>query len=164
MKKMISVLLIAGLLLPLSLSASAEAGQRVGGWQTPDTPELTPEAQAAFDKAMEGLVGVRYVPVALLGTQLVSGMNYCILCEATVVYPGAEPYYARVTIYEDLKGNARVTDIEKLETDSTTEQAAFAEPPRPEAEPVFSPMPEEQSPKLWQRFVSAVYAVIHKEK
>ena len=97
MKKMISVLLIAGLLLALSLSASAEAGQRVGGWQTPDTPELTPEAQAAFDKAMEGLVGVRYVPVALLGTQLVSGMNYCILCEATVVYPGAEPYYARVT-------------------------------------------------------------------
>jgi hypothetical protein len=55
---------------------------------------LTEEAQSAFDKAMEGLVGVNYTPLALLGTQLVSGTNYSFLCEAAVVYPDAQPYYA----------------------------------------------------------------------
>ena len=42
-----------------------------------------------FDKAMEGWDGVNYVPVALAATQVVSGTNYCIVCESTAVYPGA---------------------------------------------------------------------------
>ncbi len=83
----------------------------VGGWVQPESSALTPEAQAAFDKAMEGLVGVSYKPLELLGTQVVAGTNYRILCEATVVYPGAEPYLAVVTIYQDLDGNASVLGI-----------------------------------------------------
>ena len=38
--------------------------------------------------------------VALLSTQVVAGTNYRILCEATVVYPGAESHYAVMTVYE----------------------------------------------------------------
>ena len=84
----------------------------VGGWQKAESPELTDEAKAAFEKATEGLLGVGYKPVALLGTQVVAGTNYRILCEATVVYPGAETHEVVMTIYEDLDGNASILSIE----------------------------------------------------
>ena len=79
-----------------------------GGWQETDTPAMTEEATAAFRKATEGFVGVDYEPVALLSTQTVAGTNYRILCEATVVYPGAEPYYAVMTVYRGLDGSANI--------------------------------------------------------
>lgn len=84
----------------------------VGGWQKAESPELTDEAKAAFEKAIEGFVGVDYKPVALLGTQVVTGTNYRILCEATVAYPGAETQEVVMTIYEDLDGNASILSIE----------------------------------------------------
>lgn len=92
-----------------------EEPQNAGGWTLTEDAALTEEAQAAFDKAMDGLVGVNYTPVALLGTQLVSGTNYCILCEAAVVYPDAPPYYAVVTVYLDLQGKAEVKNIVALD-------------------------------------------------
>ena len=83
----------------------------VGAWQEAETPVLTEEAKAAFQKATEGFVGVDYVPVALLSTQTVAGTNYRILCEATVVYPGAEMHYAVVNVYESLEGNANILSV-----------------------------------------------------
>ena len=94
-----------------------EPEELVGGWTQPASPAMTKEAQAAFDKAMEGFVGVSYRPVELLGTQVVAGTNYRILCDAQVVYPGAEPYQAVVTIYQDLDGNAEILDITELNTE-----------------------------------------------
>ena len=79
-----------------------------GGWQEAETPAMTEEAAAVFRKATEGFVGVDYVPVALLSTQTVAGTNYRILCEATVVYPGAEPYYAVMTVYRGLDGSTGI--------------------------------------------------------
>ena len=73
-----------------------------------ESPAMTEEATAAFNKATEGFVGVDYVPVALLSTQTVAGTNYRILCEATTVYPGAEMHYAVVNVYESLEGNANI--------------------------------------------------------
>ena len=112
--KKISALLLA-LLMILSLSACGQAKEAapaaVGGWTGPEKAEVTEDAQAAFDKALEGLTGVSYTPVALVGTQLVSGTNYCILCEARVVYPDAVPYYALVYVYADLNGGAELLDI-----------------------------------------------------
>ena len=93
------------------------AEQLVGGWTRPESTAISEEAKAVFEKGMEGFVGVDYHPVALLGTQVVAGRNYCFLCEATVVYPGAETGYALVYLYEDLKGNVEITDIVNLETD-----------------------------------------------
>lgn len=80
----------------------------VGAWQEAEFPAMTEEATAAFNKATEGFVGVDYVPVALLSTQTVAGTNYCILCEATTVYPGAEMHYAVVNVYKSLEGNANI--------------------------------------------------------
>ena len=86
----------------------------VGGWTQPGSPAMTDEAKAAFEKAMEGFVGVDYQPVELLGTQVVAGTNYKILCDAKGVYPGAEPYQAIVTVYQDLDGNAKILEITDL--------------------------------------------------
>ena len=83
----------------------------VGTWQEAESPALTEEAKAAFQKATEGFVGVDYVPVALLSTQTVAGTNYRILCEATVVYPGAEMHYAVVSVYQSLDGNANILSV-----------------------------------------------------
>lgn len=86
-----------------------------GGWMEPESVEVTKEAQAAFDAALEGLVGVDYQPIALLASQVVAGTNYAILCQATVVYPDAEPYYAIVYVSADLNGQAEIMEIENLE-------------------------------------------------
>ena len=85
--------------------------EAMGGWQEPESPVMTEAATAAFRKATDGLVGVEYVPVALLSTQVVAGTNYRILCEATVVYPGEQMHYVVMTLYEGLDGNVDVLDV-----------------------------------------------------
>lgn len=86
-----------------------------GGWTAPESITLPEEARKAFDTVMEDLVGVDYQPLALLATQVAAGTNYAILCQATVVYPDAEPYYAIVYIAQGLEGQTEVMEIENLE-------------------------------------------------
>lgn len=56
-------------------------------------------------------MGVNYIPVAYLGSQVVAGTNHCILAQAAVVYPDAKPYYALIFLYEDLSGNVKIMNI-----------------------------------------------------
>ena len=67
--------------------------------------DLTDEDLAVFEKALEGFVGVSYVPTAV-ATQVVEGINYRFTCTATVVYPNAEPYTAFVYIFQPLGDEA----------------------------------------------------------
>lgn len=85
-----------------------------GGWYAPD--ELTalplPEnAAAALEKAQSEFVGSTVEPMALLGTQVVAGTNYAILCRVTPVVPDAVSSVQVVTVYADLQGNAELTDF-----------------------------------------------------
>lgn len=96
---------------PLCLTNLDYEEGAVGSWQEAESPAMTEETTAAFNKATEGLVGVDYVPVTLLSTQTVAGTNYRILCEATTVYPGAEMHYAVVNVYESLEGNANIISV-----------------------------------------------------
>ena len=95
---------------------SEDRPRMVGGWNiVPHEAEELPEnAQAAFDKATEDLDGAEYTPVALMATQVVAGMNYCILCQITPVVPDAEPTWALVYIYADLQGNAEIMNVYEL--------------------------------------------------
>jgi hypothetical protein len=101
------------------LAETAQTEPLLGGWETTvhEAEELPEDAQAAFDKATEKLVGAKYTPVSLMGTQLVAGMNYCILCQITPVVPNATSTWALVYIYADLKGNAEITNIYELYID-----------------------------------------------
>ena len=78
----------------------------VGGWSVPEDERA---GLNAFTKATEGLLGVDYMPLCVLGQQLVAGMNYCVLCQATVVYPDAQPCYTLAVVYAALDGSATVT-------------------------------------------------------
>ena len=115
MKKITAVLMILALVLALC-AATVSAEEIDGGWEIPVTEAnaLTEEAQAAFDKATEKLMGANYTPVALLATQIVAGTNYCILCQATAVVPDAKPYWTLLYLYADLEGNVEILNIYDL--------------------------------------------------
>ena len=85
-----------------------------GGWGTALDPAITEEVKALFDKAMEGHVGVDYVPVTYLGMQVVAGYSHAILCQATNVYPGAVPRWVIMYLFEALDGSVSITDIRDL--------------------------------------------------
>ena len=95
---------------------SEDRPRMVGGWNIVphEAEELPKNAQAAFDKATEDLDGAEYTPVAFMATQVVAGMNYCILCQITPVVPDAVPTWALVYIYADLQGNAEIMNVYEL--------------------------------------------------
>lgn len=85
-----------------------------GGWEPAEdrsSAEIPEKARGAFDKAVKELDGNELEPMALLGTQLVAGTNYAFFCFSTP--KTAEPVSGIqvVTVYEDLDGNAEVTNI-----------------------------------------------------
>lgn len=85
----------------------------MGGWQdNGDQPNmLSDDEKAVFEKALEGLTGVGYQPVAKLASQVVSGTNYAFLAVGTVVAPEQIPHLYVISIYADLQGNAELKNI-----------------------------------------------------
>ena len=124
MKKIIVILLSAVMILTVS---AASADSLLGSWKVAEDTGITEENKAVFDKAMEGLLGVGYEPVAYLGSQLVAGTNHCFLCKATVVYPDAEPTLALVYVYEKLDGTVEITNITDLNIAELSTPAIEAE-------------------------------------
>ena len=82
-----------------------------GGWQDPESPEMTAEALDAFEKAMEGITDTEYTPLALVSTQVVAGTNYCVLAMTKDAEADGEEGMSLVYIYADLEGNAEVTEF-----------------------------------------------------
>jgi hypothetical protein len=114
MKKFVALFLSLALFCAV-LPAIAET--LAGGWEMIPQEEgkIPEEAKAALEKAQETLLGASYKPLALLGTQLVAGTNYCILCEISPVVPNPVPHFALVYVYADLEGNATITNIADLD-------------------------------------------------
>ena len=115
----------AGITVTFDFDVKAEFSDNDGGWAEPASPAVTDEALAAFTKACNTLAGVEYVPVALLGTQVVAGINYRLLCEATATVPGAETTYVILTVYADPQGGAEIAETAEL---STEQYAQIANP------------------------------------
>ena len=70
MKKMMALMLALVMVFALAACGQQKA-PAVGGWTPAEDAKMTDDAQSAFDKAMDGLIGVNYVPVALIGRQIV---------------------------------------------------------------------------------------------
>ena len=96
-------------------NATVPEGGLMGGWSYAESPEVTDEMKTRLGKALEGLVGASYMPVANLGTQVVAGLNRCLLCAVTPVVPDAQPHYALVYVYEDLQGGAELLQVIDLD-------------------------------------------------
>lgn len=89
-----------------------------GGWTVyADQPSasLPADVKTAFDTAMEGLTGASYDPAVLLGSQIVSGNNYAILCKQTLVTANPVTNLAMVYIYVPLTGEAEIMNIYALD-------------------------------------------------
>ena len=80
-----------------------------GGWEMAESPEITDEVRELLKKAYGDMAGVSYTAVAYLGKQIVAGTNHCILCKVAPVVPEPSYEYKLVYIYEDLDGNAEIT-------------------------------------------------------
>ncbi len=85
----------------------------LGGWSSDEAcgAGLDEAAQTAFEKAAEGLLGVNYTPLACLGTQVVAGTNYAILCKAVPVVQDPHASLAVMKIYADLSGGAELLSV-----------------------------------------------------
>lgn len=79
MKKLLCAMLTLMLFALSCVPALAEApAPSVSGWSvnTGDPADIPQEVLDAFSKAVEGLTGCVYEPIALLASQVVAGMNY----------------------------------------------------------------------------------------
>ena len=70
-----------------------------------DNPEAQKAFQAAFPKDYNG---TRYEPIALLGSQVVSGMNYVYLCKSSWTDYQENISFVLLQIYQDLSGKSEV--------------------------------------------------------
>lgn len=82
----------------------------MGGWQDNDEQPnlLSNHEQEIFDNALSKLIGMAYVPIATLGSQVIAGANYAFLAITTEDYDIRHLYVIKVTT--DLQGNAKITN------------------------------------------------------
>ena len=87
---------------------------------------MTEELQALFDKGLERLLGVDYVPLVFLGTWGEDEAGYAFLCQATVVVPDAEPEWSIVFLYDNGDDGIMLCDISDLDLDMYCDFSADA--------------------------------------
>lgn len=95
----------------LKLSSSDNEIRAMGGYNIPDSPEITDELKDICTKALAGRTDMSYTPLALLSTQVVAGTNYIILFNCKHLIDNSVDTYSIGYIYEDLKGNAVCTKM-----------------------------------------------------
>lgn len=81
----------------------------VGTWTGFDF-KISAEAEKVFKETLGKLIGVKYQLIAV-ATQLVSGTNFCFLCEATPATRSPVTSLVEGFVYQPLKGDPRITEI-----------------------------------------------------
>lgn len=92
-----------------------DTSKLVGAWEVaiPSNAIVLPEdVNQAFAEAAENYADVTLSPMALLGTQVVAGTNYKILCQGTANTEDSQAALYVVDLYVDLKGNAELTSVQ----------------------------------------------------
>ena len=130
MKKLFAMILAGAMVLSLaacgqkteisntSVNENMQIETIAGGWSSADSPVITDEVKALFEKATEGMTGANYIPVAYLGSQVVAGTNHKVLCRVSPVVPDAAETYAIVTLYEDIDGNVEISDVKDFDKET----------------------------------------------
>ncbi len=94
----------------------SEGGMLAGGWAVAEDPTITEDLNnklwQALDSYQTGTITVAYTPVAYLGSQVVAGTNYAILCRSQEI--NQQPTLVIIYLYEDLEGNVSVLSIADL--------------------------------------------------
>ena len=87
-----------------------------GGWREVNSLTLDKEAKAAFDTAVKYSKYEKYSPIALLGQQVVSGMNYQILLRTNQSDTKTSKYLI-LQIYQPLSNTAEITAVYDFKTE-----------------------------------------------
>ena len=114
MKKIMIVLLTLLVVMSTATRQASADEPLAGGWTPAADYTVTEDLQAIFDKGMEMLLGVDYVPLAYLGSQVVAGTNHVFLVKGTVVVPNAPVSYGLAYFYQDLQGNVTLMTLADL--------------------------------------------------
>ncbi len=139
MKKMIAILMSLLMLCGIACTANVQnEGQNTdaetqtdskpdpvtGGWQIAGVgSDVLPEdAAKAFTAATEKLVGVNYHPIACLGSQVVAGMNYAILCTAETVTAEPQTSLKVMILYVDLEGETELLEVSDFDLGAYAEK------------------------------------------
>ena len=88
----------------------------LGGWNLDDVKgcNLPQKVQSAFTAVTGDMTGAEYEPIAYLGSQIVNGTNYRILCKRRLVIPNSQPTRVKMIIHEELDGSARLESVSGL--------------------------------------------------
>ena len=116
MRRFLTLMLALALSLGLACAQAEQETILSGGWSVTEEQTVTEEINNLFQQAMDsyqtGTITIAYTPVAVLGTQVVAGTNYAILCRASEINRGRS--WVIVYLYQDLEGNASVLSIADL--------------------------------------------------
>lgn len=100
-----------------------ESGGGLGGIKIDVTTDIQEEAIAAFSDCLNGFVGSKITPIAVLGTQMTKGQNYIFLVSVEPVVPEPETQVA-ILVANDMTKQAHFIDF--LSSKQDTAQLGYA--------------------------------------
>jgi len=88
----------------------------LGGWNLDEVKgcNLPQKVQSAFTAVTGDMTGADYEPIAYLGSQIVNGINYRILCKRRLVIPNSEPSLVKMIIHEETDGSVSLVSVSGL--------------------------------------------------
>lgn len=118
---------IVGLIINIPPGEGAVRGEGAKIVRIIEDEKLSEEVELAFKEVVQELRGMSYKPVAYMGKQVVRGENHYILCEAKVIYPGAQPraVVVGINIFENKPSIACILPIGNA-TDDTPSLFGYA--------------------------------------
>ena len=91
--------------------------KKCGGWIFQVNMDAMPEKIAtAFGELNEHMIGAKYKSIAYLGSQVVNGTNYAVLCKTAPSHSemNDKATLALVYVYEDLQGTCTITSTDAI--------------------------------------------------
>ena len=85
----------------------------LGSWNIDEmrSCNLPQKVQSAFTSVTGSIVGAEYMPVLYVGSQVVNGMNYCVLAVQTIITANPEKRFVKMVINVDTKGVASLVSV-----------------------------------------------------
>ena len=85
----------------------------LGGWDIKEMKScnLPQKVQSAFTAVTGELTGADYMPVLYVGSQVVHGVNYCVLALQTIITASPERRLVKMVINVDETGAAKLVSI-----------------------------------------------------
>lgn len=82
----------------VNIERVVESGGELGGIQVDVQTNIPEEAMTAFNTTLEGFLGSKIEPFALLGTQVTKGTNYIFAAKVTPMTLNGEPEVQLITV------------------------------------------------------------------